>query len=654
MRIMFGAPCAHDMFMIKLLYKNKGGGNMKKLIGIILCIAMLIPCFTAGASASSKNDDPIILISGFLCSQLYKDYGTDTEEKVWVMDASKITDRISDDLPRFLKTFAGLAVGNTEDFGETLGEGAGAVLEDLRCNPDGSSVYPVSHYPNDPAVSNIEYMLNNGEEDKMYEVNFCKYLAGLTDASEVYCFQYDSRLDAITIAGQLNEFVEKVKEYTGSEKVRIFALSFGGLISSSYLYLYGDSSVSKLIMSVPALGGTNIPDRLFRGEIEFPVENLAAFFETILGGESDITRLFEGSAYDGVEAVVSSAGGGICEPLMYWGSIWSLCSVDLYDELKADFLDPVQSKALIEKTDKIHYEIMPAIPQLLRNAQSNGVGVAVLCGTGSSLVIGGELNGDVILPASAVSGATCTSMGQRFSNGYTGIKTACDNSEHNHVSPSMEVDASSAYLPENTWFIDKQYHGQYYYEEYTRSLVTKLLFTDEIKDVHSDPAYPQFEYSNHASRTVHAKFNNSKTGYLNSEDNALVIKNLSEDNRIKVLSVVANGVDLSFDVSGSGMLSPGEAVEIPFSGDVPAVSAAAAEITVSYIEIGSLNPFCVSEFDVMIDNGKTEEVIAAFAPAGFESRLESTLSERIYNFIVRISARQLVECIYNSITSLFN
>jgi hypothetical protein len=56
--------------------------------------------------------------------------------------------------------------------------------------------------------------------------------------------------------------------------------------------------------------------------------------------------------------------------------------------------------------------------------------------------------------------------------------------------------------------------AQYYYEEYTRSLVTKLLFTDEIKDVHSDSDYPQFEYSNNAYRNIHDKFNSSQSGYL--------------------------------------------------------------------------------------------------------------------------------------------
>lgn len=627
---------------------------MKKIIGVLLCFAVIVSCCGIGAfAAEDKNDDPIILISGFLCTQLYKNYATESEEKVWIFDVGKVTDRIGDDLPRFLKTFAGLAVGKTEDFGKALGEGARDILDDLSCNPDGSSKYPVTHYPNDPATSNIEYMLANGEEENVYEKNFCKYLAGLADASKVYCFQYDSRLDAITIAGQLNDFVEKVKEYTGSERVRIFALSYGGLISSSYLCLYGDSSVSKLIMSVPALGGTNLPDSLFRGEIDFPVENLVEFFETVLGLESNFARLFEGDELEKINAVIKAAVPDALESLKYWGSIWSLCLADLYDELKADFLDPIENKAIIEKTDKIHYEIMPAIPATLKNAQANGVDVAILCGTGSSIAVGGELNGDVILPASKVSGATCAPLGQRFANGYTGIKTTCSNPDHVHVSPSMEVDASSAYLPENTWFIDGQYHGQYYYEEYTRSLVTKLLLTYDIKDVYSDPDFPQFEYSNHAYRNIHVKFNQSGTGYLSAGDTALIIKNISTDNSIKILSVTLSGAELDFDVSQAKMLSSGETVEIPFSGEIPETGATASQITVSYIEVGSINPLCVDTFDIMINNGEAAEA-SGLAADESESAFKAALPEWIYNLLVKASLRQSVECVYNAIVSIFD
>ncbi len=626
---------------------------MKKIIAFVLCAVMAFSCFSGVAHASPQKSDPIILISGFMCSPLYYEYGTENEEKLWVPEVDKILDAIGDDLPRFLKTFAGAFVGKTDEFGKTVGKSASVLFEKLRTNPDGTSVYNVAHYPNNPETSNIAYMLENGLEEYMYEVNFCKYLAKNYNPSEIFMFQYDSRLDAITNAQQLDAFIEDVKAYTDSDKVRIFSLSFGGLISSTYIYLYGDSSVSKYITSVPAIGGTDIPDKILRGNIDFPVSDIAMFFETVLSGEGDISRWFENAEFDRLNAIITGASDGMMSALKYWGSIWSLCSSDLYDGLKKDFLDPVKNAELMEKTDKIHYEIRPAIPQMLRDMQKNGIDVAILCSTGSSLSLGGKHNGDVVLPAYTVSGATCAPLGMRFADGYKGVGTSCNNPDHDHVSPSMEIDASSAYLPENTWYVDGQYHGQYYYEEYTRSLVTKLLFTDEIKDVYSNPDYPQFEYSNHASRSIHVKFDKSKTGYLSSADSKLIVENLTSDRSIKIFAVNSDGVDLNFDLADIGTIKAGETAEIPFSGKIPTVGSVAAQITVSYIEFGSLNPFCVSEFDIMINNGNAAGA-DGFAQKDFESRFEAALPEWLYKILSKPFFRQTSEFVYNTVSGLFD
>ncbi len=626
---------------------------MKRLTAFMLSVIVALSCFSGVAYASDKNDDPIVLISGFMCSPLYYEYGTENEEKLWVPEIGRITDAIGDDLPRFLKSLAGTFIGKTDEFGETIGENAGVVFEKLRCNPDGASVYNVSHYPNNPETSNIAYMLENDLEEYMYEVNFCKYLAEHYNPSEIFMFQYDSRLDAITNAHFFNDFIENIKAYTNSDKVRIFSLSFGGLISSTYIYLYGGSSVSKYVTSVPAIGGTDIPDKILRGNIDFPISDIAMFFETVLSGDGDVARWFEKSEFESMNKIFSSASEGLMSALKYWGSIWSLCSADLYDELKADFLNSVESAALIEKTDMVHREIMPAIPQMLRDMQKNGVDVAVLCSTGSSLSLGGEHNGDVVLPAYTVSGATCAPLGMRFADGYKGVRTTCSNPLHNHVSPSMEIDASSAYLPENTWFVDGQYHGQYYYEEYTRSLVTKLLLTDEITDIYSNPDYPQFEYSNHASRSIHVKFDRSNTGYLTSDDSKLIVENLTNDRKIKIFAVNINGVELTFDIAGVGTIKPGQKAEIPFSGEVPKVSSVASEITVSYIEFGSLNPFCVSDFDIMINNGEADGA-TGFVEKKFESRFENDLPEWLYRIVSKPFFRQSAEFIYNAVYVLFD
>ncbi len=622
---------------------------MKRILCILICVALMLSCCVPAFAEEKAADNPTILISGFLCSQLYLDYGTENEESIWKAVAKRAAGYIGNDFSGFTKAFARLIIGKTDEFGKEIGNSAEYILDLFRCNPDGSSVYDLRHYPNNPATSNLEYMYNNGLENRLYEKNFCKRLSQQTDPGRVYCFQYDSRLDAVTVAKQLREFINAVKEYNSAEKVNIFALSFGGLITSTYLTLFeSDNAVEKVVMSVPAIGGTNIPDRLFRGNISLPAEDLIMFVETIISGESNFARLFEGDEVYNLNTIISYASNGFRNSLKCWGSLWSLCSTDLYGNLKKDYLDPVENAEIIRNNDMLHYKIKPQFTSVYNRLIEKGGSVSIICATGSELVAGGSLNGDVILPAEKVSGAVCAPVGKRFSDGYEGIKTVCKNSAHNHVSPSMEIDASSAYLPENTWFVEGQYHGQYFYEEYTRSLVTKLLFTDEIKDIYSNSDYPQFECSNNAYRSIHAKFNSSPSGYLRKEDNKLIVKNLSDKNYIRILAVTPYGVDLDFDISGSGILEPGEEVALSFSGKIPQKSASAAQLTISYAEFGSLNMFNISDFSVTVDNGDAPEYSEIFTSSEIKSNLEKALPDYLFNLISRLSLRKSIECIYNA------
>lgn len=621
------------------------------MLSFLLAAVMITSCFLNQAFADNQKDnDPIILISGFMCSQLYLNFGEENEEKIWGPDTDVIFERIKDDFPNFAKSLAGLVKGNKAEFGETLGEGAKAVLGKLTCNPDGSSAYPIGHYPNNPATSNLKYMLGNEEiREYMYEKSFCEYLAGETDPSRVFMFQYDSRLDAITIADSLREFIKSVKAYTNSDKVSVFALSFGGLITSTYLTYYSnENDVGKVVLSVPALGGTDLPYRILTGEIDLALENLVEFLETAIGGESNFARIFEyAGRLDGLNEIAAAAcTGGVSDVVEYWGSLWSLCSTEYYEELKAEFLDTAENKALIEKTDKVHYEVMKNLTETFAACKEKGMDISILCGTGSRLCLGGENNGDVILPASGVSGAVCAPVGKRLADGCEGVRTTCADSSHNHISPSMQVDASGAYLPENTWFIEGQFHGQYYYEEYTRSLVTKLLLTDEIKDIYSDPAYPQFESSNHSYRTVHIGFDKSLSGYISNEDKTLTITNVSETNNIKLLSVIAYGADVEFDISGTGILSDGETVTIPFKGSF---DKSPVQLTVNYFEIGSLTPFSSGKFMFTVSGGEITRNSDGYTETGYQSILRNDAPEWLYTLLEKLSIKRGIECIYDSV-----
>lgn len=630
---------------------------MKKIISILLCAAVIVSSLGILAAAQKKEDNPVILVPGFLQPYMYIE-GENGEEDdyLWLPRKEKIFDRIIDDMPNFLLSIFGLLFGDVENFGETLGGGAYAVAEKMRCNPDGSSVYPVVHYKNDPAESNaanLKKIVSKEAERKviLFE-DFIDYAVanGYSDLENIFVFEYDSRFDPIVLAEELRTFIKDVKKYTGSDKVNLFTVSYGGLITTTYLYYHmNEKDIGKVVLNVPPLQGTDFPDRLFRQNVDLPFETLIDFVESVLGVGTEIASVFEANDGDFLNTTLNGASGGMLDVVRYWSTIYAITSPDLYDVMKKDFLDPVENAAIIKNNDIIHYEIMPAMKDTLQKCQKLGIGVSIIVCTGVNICLGGNLNGDILVPTYSASGADVAELGKRFPDGYTGKKTSCDNPKHNHISPSMEIDASSAYLPETTWFIEGSYHAMFEIEDYAMSLAAKLLFTDELPDVHANPAYPQFEYSNNPHRGIYAKFNSSLSGYVSSADSALVVENIYDRTTITITSVVANGMDIDFEIPFACILKPGEKVEIPFSGDIPEVSATRTDITVNFIKSGVSSGVTAVNFPMTINNGKAPEYKNGVVDTDPISALESVLPEELYNLLTKLTLRKASESIFDTL-----
>ena len=634
---------------------------MKKLISILLCAAILVSCCGMFALAKEKDETPVIIVPGFLQPYMYIEGEDGAEDDyLWLPKKEKIFDRIIDDMPNFLLSIFGLLLGDVENFGETLGGGAYAVAEKMRCNPDGSSVYPVVHYKNDPAESNAanlkKVVSKEAERKNILFEDFMDYIDanGYADLENVFVFEYDSRHDAIQIAEELRTFIKDVKEYTDSDKVNLFTISYGGLITATYFYYYmNEKDVNKAVLNVPPLQGTNFTDRLFRKNVDLPLETLVNFVECVLGSGTEVAAIFEANDGDFLNTTLNSASDGMLDVVRYWSSIYTITSPDYYDALKRDFLDPVESADIIKRNDIIHHDIMPSMTEIFEKCKNKGIDVSIITCSGADMCFGGTLNGDILVPTYSASGATVAELGKRFADGYTGVKTTCSDPGHNHISPSMEIDATSAYLPEKTWFIEDSYHAMFELEEYAISLCAKLLFTDELENVHSDPAYPQFEYSDNPNQGVHAKFNNSLTGYVSSEDTSLIVRNVYNDASIRMVSVAANGMDIEFDVLDTGIIKPGESVEIPFSGDIPEVSATRGDITINYVKIDVLGALCSKVFDITINNGPAPVYEGGVADAEFDTMLEAVLPETVYTILVKTTTRRAIECVFDTAALFF-
>lgn len=565
---------------------------MKRIVSFALSVIIALSVFIPVSANEYETHEPIILISGFMCSPLYRDYGLLNQTKVWGPEKSAVKKVVKKEWLSLFRALRKYAKGDEKPLIQVISKAKNEILSPLRCDKDGTPASILSHYPNEPETSNIKYMLSDDDGKYLYEIPFCKYLNSVANGDNIYCFQYDSRLDAVQIANQLKSFIDKLIKYSGSKKVKIFSLSYGGLITGTYLYLYGkENKVSRAVMSVPALGGTDLPDRILRGNIHVDAENLLTFAETATRYGGKVASLFD--EFDSEK--LDELAGSICETfadiVKYWGSIWCLCSNDKYDELKKDFLDEKENAVFIKNIDFIHYEVMPSFKKLFSSLRKKGMEISIICGYGTSLALGGNLNGDIVLPASGVSGAITSNVDDKL---YDDSATVSK-----FISPDRTLDARTCYLPDNTWFVYGHFHGQYNYENYTRQLVTKLLFTDEIKNVDSSVQFPRFHFSTNKYRVIDTCFDKCAPGYIQSDSYYLDVTNLNEKSPVKVLKIKSNDKSLSFKALTTGFIGAGDSKKIiikkPYSSSVGEI----IKIEVSYFRLG-LHPFGKCEFEITV------------------------------------------------------
>lgn len=289
--------------------------------------------------------------------------------------------------------------------------------------------------------------------------------------------------------------------------------------------------------------------------------------------------------------------------------------------------------------------------QRLRACVDAGINVYIIAGMGNRDIIGYKTTGDAIISTASSTGATCAPYGKRFNDGYRTLNTVCDNDSHNHLSPSMEVDASTAYLPEYTWFVDGFYHGMTIKSDYNTELITALMYNDERADIYTYSEFPQFHADTNRCQAVFAKFNSSVEGYASDSDNALIIENCSKKYDMRIVSVSCNGADIKFDQSFMKEIPVGGKIEIPFTGEFPQSSGVKTQVTVNYIQLGAVTPVGSRTFDFTVTNGDRTEFDSE-NPIVNTDLPQDRLLETIVGFIPSLGLQKLVCMVYNAIKAM--
>lgn len=535
---------------------------MKRFCSLLLAVCIVLSCFCLHASAeiqpqSAYDADPVVFLLGYSTADLYYDDGVSAEkERVWNLTADGVVDLLLANLPKVLwGLFKSVVFRRYDTLNDVAAVIAGPVLqkmERLTMLPDGSSKYDISVYP-----GRGEVPLSYRKSSRNVYLS-AEYRAFMQNYGRVYVFVADWRFGQLELARQLDEFIQQVKDDSGRDQVTLFGFSQGGQTIATYLYYYADKGdVKKAVLETPAIGGTTfaaaaLDEKLF----DIPVSTMIQFGEAYMETEYHYEWIGKLVSLAPVKkSILSIVYTHVLPIARYWGSLWDMVPAKEYERLKAQYLTDDGCAKLIEASDKYHNEVVPNIGEKLRALQADGMVISIVCNTGNALLFNSKTESDGILDAANVSGASAAPLGKRL-----------DVQDGRRLSPSMSLDVSTCYLPDNTWFVDGQYHGQCDWDPYTYTLLCKLTMEDSLTDVYADPAFPQFAFAQSPADRLNISF--AGTGsFVSASD--LTVTNLSAEKTVKLLSVRIADTSLRVKLPKDKTLDPGESVMLTVSGSAP-------------------------------------------------------------------------------------
>ena len=481
---------------------------IKKSLCVLLVALLLMSVCIPAFAASGINKTPIIFISGINSSSLYLNKGTANEKRAWMPTV--------DDWQKPIDFLKGLT--KLEDNGYNYDSYMREVfvpflqvhMEDLRCNGNGDSIQNIQiDYTNQSYAENEIARQKGGIVFDEQEL-----AADTIGADRVFRFTYDFRISVIDAAKTLLTLVEHVKAVTGSEKVRLFAVSMGGSVLTAYLNMFEHDDLDTVLSLFSAVNGTDFPANIFSGKLNLTRDTMAgclkylvdvvpaALIASLESTINEVNTLWSG------ERLTYFYNSWIKPYIGKWAGIYNMIPADRLDECIDFMLDKQQDAGLIQKL-KTFQRYQRNINDILKQCDKDGVKVYMI----SSYNIpglpfeGNDGQGDIIIDTKyASAGATVASFTEKtLGDDYT--QKVDDGKER--VSCDKIVDASTCALPDSTWIIKNMLHCQIIKKtkdgkaDQSGIFYKWLISSKEKLTVESDEKYPQFlDYTNSKGELV--------------------------------------------------------------------------------------------------------------------------------------------------------
>ena len=541
---------------------------MKKILSVVLAVLIIISAVSMGVVAGAEEKVPVVILQGYSGPDLA--YADENGEPIFdengnVQLAWPLNfDNLGADIVKLLSD----VTLNQKDLTIELAKKMKEYLSPIGMNPDGTSKNNLVPYPSGAAATRASTLIENGMEQYIPEKVVANMAIEEVGAENVFGFTFDWRRSQVDYAAALDKYIQEVKELTGSDKVDIYGLSHGGQYGTTYLYLYGDKGdVRRAMFGNPATLGTSLCGSLFTGEyLDAPLDEIIAFIEHGFEYEKDWEWIFQLLSDD---AIVDIVNGALTYPDLWNGiisipSLWDFVPYNYFEEaINYTGLNVVDNKKLYVDTVAYHTLISngeDALAGKLNDLTADGVRIGYVVGNGYTSP-NGKYNSDILIDTYLSSGSDCALVNETFASDYVQANTVCDNPNHYHISPQFDIDASTGFLPDSTWYVRNQGHGMIMHDEYSKNLVHDFLWGD-IKNVYSSKEYPQFNMSQNNSEIIYARFDNTSSGYHSTSDTALVIKNMSVEADVVIWSISAVGADIDFEYSQGLTIPKGKVVNI--------------------------------------------------------------------------------------------
>ena len=513
---------------------------MKKLISIMLSIILMLSVTPPLVFARTTGTDltasaPVIYISGD-SNELSYDNGTKTfaiEDMLNIYSNSE-DGSISEAAFNILYPFIlkGIAFGDWDDYYDAVYKELSDVYAPIKLDENGepNTDCDIPQWQKDTMALDMVY--NRADANGRY-------------GEKSYRFYYDWRLDPISLADKLNDYIEGVKKATGHSKVSLSVKCLGSNVVLSYVNKYGTGSLKGIGIDVSTSMGADFLSGMVSGKFGFDgnsVSRLATYLSEkenaytdivkfaastvdlleLSGAIDTLTKVAREQLYNKIEYGLISALA--LSTFMTFPGYWAIVSTDDFDNaLRYVFGEEGGEKretykGLIEKITYYNETIKKNVYPLMEEIHDGGVNLCIISKYGIPMVAtlkDGSLLGDEYVSVHNSSfGATTSNVYKTLSDDYILQRVA--EGKGKYISPDKQIDASTCLFPDFTWFFKGAPHGFYTTPEV--DLIMQVIDADRQLTI-DDFELTQFIVYNYGSKTASPMTSeNCNTEYWEAND----------------------------------------------------------------------------------------------------------------------------------------